>query len=60
MELTAQHPMSVLNDLWQHFHGLARPTTPMADDAVAVLQEVGLAPERAAWEAPACTAAIAA
>jgi SAM-dependent methyltransferase len=53
MELTAQHPMSVLNDLWQHFHGLARPSTPTADDAVAVLREVGLAPARVAWEAPA-------
>src|SRR5207302_224166 len=31
VELTAQHPMSVLNDLWQHFHGLTRPTTPTAD-----------------------------
>ncbi len=53
MELTAQHPMSVLNELWLHFHGLSRPSTPTADDAVAVLREVGLAPERADWMAPA-------
>jgi len=53
MELTAQHPMSVLNDLWLRFHDLARPTTPTVDDAVAVLREVGLAPERVDWQAPA-------
>jgi len=53
MELTAQHPMSVLNDLWLRFHGLVRPTTPTVDDAVAVLREVGLAPERVDWQAPA-------
>ena len=52
VELTAQHPMSVLNDLWLRFHGLTRPTTPTADDAVAVLREVGLAPERVDWQAP--------
>jgi hypothetical protein len=53
MELTAQHPMSVLNDLWRRFHGLVRPSTPTADDAVAVLREVGLTPERLDWQAPA-------
>jgi 2-polyprenyl-3-methyl-5-hydroxy-6-metoxy-1,4-benzoquinol methylase len=53
MELTAQHPMSVLNDLWWRFHGLVRPSTPTADDAVAVLREVGLTPERLDWQAPA-------
>jgi hypothetical protein len=53
MELTAQHPLSVLNDLWLRFHGLARPTTPTVDDAVAVLREVGLAPQRVDWQAPA-------
>ena len=53
MELTAEHPLSILNDLWLRFHGLVRPTTPTVDDAVAVLQEVGLAPERVNWQAPA-------
>src|SRR5690348_12266663 len=28
VELTAQHPMSDLNELWLRFHGLIRPTTP--------------------------------
>ena len=53
MELTAQHPMSVLNDLWLHFHGLARPMTPTADDAIAILRELGITPQDAHWESPA-------
>jgi SAM-dependent methyltransferase len=53
MELTARHPMSALNDLWLHFHGLVRPTTPTADDAIAVLREIGATPQAAQWEAPA-------
>jgi SAM-dependent methyltransferase len=53
VELTAQHPMSVLNDLWLRFHGLARPTTPTVDDALAVLREIGLSPQAVTWEAPA-------
>lgn len=53
MELTAQHPMSALNDLWLHFHGLIRPTTPAADDAMAVLRELGVSPQTTIWEAPA-------
>lgn len=52
LELTAEHPMSALNDLWLRFHGLARPTTPTASDAMAVLVEAGLAPEREDWMAP--------
>lgn len=53
MELTARHPMSVLNDLWLHFHGLVRPVTPTADDAIEVLREVGIAPRSTRWESPA-------
>lgn len=53
MELTARHPMSALNDLWLHFHGLVRPTTPTADDALAVLREIGATPHSARWESPA-------
>lgn len=53
LELTARHPLSDINDLWLRFHGLRRPTEPTADTVVAVLREMGLAPERADWEAPA-------
>lgn len=53
MELTAEHPLTPLNDLWRRFHGLARPARPTADDAVAVLREAGLAPQRELWVASA-------
>jgi len=55
LELPRQHPMSDLNDLWRHFHGRDRPTGPTADDAVAVLRELGLEPGRTEWLAPART-----
>ena len=42
MELTATHPTSNLNPAWRALHGLERPTRPTADDAVAVLEEMGL------------------
>jgi SAM-dependent methyltransferase len=44
LELTPRHPMSPLNPLWTRLHGLARPEHPTADDAVAVLRELGLDP----------------
>jgi SAM-dependent methyltransferase len=49
LELTMRHPMQGLNELWLRFHGLRRPDRPTAEDAEAVLREVGLAPERASW-----------
>ncbi|CAN5264080.1 hypothetical protein BH20ACT24_BH20ACT24_06410 [soil metagenome] len=49
LELTAEHPLSADNDLWLRFHGLRRPTGPTADDAVAVLREAGVHPEREDW-----------
>jgi len=42
VEMTATHPQALLNPLWEHFHGVARPTRPTADDAVAVLRDLGL------------------
>ena len=44
LEVTPIHPQATLNNLWQHLHGLQRPQTPTADDLVAVLRELGLAP----------------
>ncbi len=44
LELTAHHPTSNLSEAWRVLHGLERPTRPSADDAVAVLEEMGLAP----------------
>jgi SAM-dependent methyltransferase len=42
VELTVDHPASNLNDAWRALHGIERPTKPTAEDAVAVLQEMGL------------------
>jgi SAM-dependent methyltransferase len=42
VEITAEHPQSLLNPLWEHFHGLVRPTRPTAEDAAAVLSDLGL------------------
>lgn len=52
VELTANHPLASLNQLWRQFHGLERPTGPSADDAVAVLAEMGLDAGIERWEAP--------
>jgi SAM-dependent methyltransferase len=51
-ELTARHPRSTRNPLWMRFHGLRRPERPTADDALAVLQEMGLHPSREEWDNP--------
>ena len=51
LELTVRHPLSDLNDLWQHFHDLVRPLEPTADTAEAVVRSLGLIPERRDWEA---------
>ncbi len=53
VELTLRHPMSALNDLWLHFHGLERPVDPTADHAVAVLRDLGVQPQRQDWTVPA-------
>ncbi len=42
VELSGDHPTSNLSPLWRALHGLERPRTPTAQDAVAVLQEMGL------------------
>jgi hypothetical protein len=44
LELTAAHPLRVLNPLWMSMHGLPRPNGPTAEDAVAVLREGGIQP----------------
>jgi hypothetical protein len=49
VELTARHPLTGLNPLWERFHGLVRPKVPTAYDALAVLEELGLAPRHEVW-----------
>ncbi len=43
VELTVEHPASNLNPAWRAIHGLERPTSPTASDALAVFEEMGLA-----------------
>lgn len=52
VEITAVHPQSLLNPLWQHFHGVVRPTHPTSDDALAVLGDLGLAVVAEEFESP--------
>jgi 2-polyprenyl-3-methyl-5-hydroxy-6-metoxy-1,4-benzoquinol methylase len=42
VEITAAHPQATLNPLWEYFHRTARPTRPTAEDAAAVLCDLGL------------------
>jgi SAM-dependent methyltransferase len=42
VELSEAHPAANLNRLWKELHGIDRPTSPVAADAVAVLREMGL------------------
>ncbi len=42
--------MAWLDPLWVRFHGLHRPPSATADDAVAVLRELGVAPDVRRWE----------
>jgi SAM-dependent methyltransferase len=46
LEITGRHPLTGTAHLWQRFHGLQRPSGPTADDAEAVLREVGVDPGR--------------
>jgi 2-polyprenyl-3-methyl-5-hydroxy-6-metoxy-1,4-benzoquinol methylase len=41
LELTDRHPLSWMNDLWLHLHGLQRPERPNADDAEALCRALG-------------------
>lgn len=52
VELTQQHPIHDLNPLWQHFHGITFPDEPSADDALAVLREMGLPAFIERWDRP--------
>ncbi len=53
VELPRTHPTSRMAALWEHFWGVIRPSGPTADDAVSVLQEMGIAPEVSTFTAPA-------
>jgi SAM-dependent methyltransferase len=49
VELTQAHPRKSRNPLWLRFHGLHRPEGPTAHDALSVLREAGIEPQRFHW-----------
>lgn len=49
VELADAHPLTSLNRLWRHFHGIERPSGPTADDAIAALRELGIEPAVVRW-----------
>ncbi len=53
VEMTAVHPLVELAPLWQHFHGLERPTGPTAELCHEVLQEAGFPVRVERFRAPA-------
>jgi len=52
LELTAVHPLSSLNALWQRFWGLKRPDAPTADDVLAILAAMGIRASAERWTRP--------
>jgi SAM-dependent methyltransferase len=53
IETAAAHPLTALNQLWLHFHGLTRPTGPTAADLLAILAEAGIKAGHTEWSRPA-------
>ncbi|MGH3321407.1 MAG: class I SAM-dependent methyltransferase [Streptosporangiaceae bacterium] len=49
VEVTARHPLTSLNPLWERFHGLVRPRRPTADDAIAIIEALGHRPSVRRW-----------
>ena len=41
IEITSEHPTTTLSPLWLALHGVVRPTTPTAADAIAAIAELG-------------------
>lgn len=52
IELTALHPMSWLAPYWKALHNLDQPDRPVADDATAVLEELGCEVQQRRWRRP--------
>jgi hypothetical protein len=52
LEITARHPLSGLNPLWQRFHGLERPVRPTWEDASAAIRAVGIEPRAEVYRRP--------
>ena len=49
IEVTKSHPLSNVNQLYEHFHGIKRPTTPTSDDVIALIHAFGYDPQVVSW-----------
>ncbi|WP_086820827.1 methyltransferase domain-containing protein [Allokutzneria sp. NRRL B-24872] len=49
VETAERHPLTALNPLWRHFHGVERPTGPTAEDFAECLRELGIEPRVERW-----------
>ena len=49
LEFPEVHPLDWMRPYWRAVHGVERPTGPTADDALAVLNELGYACEHERW-----------
>lgn len=52
LELTGRHPLSWLNPLWQHFHGVTRPSRPTARDVIDIAERLGYDVRHESRQAP--------
>ena len=52
IELTTLHPMTWLAPYWRSLYDLDQPDRPTADDAIAVLRELGIAVHQRHWTRP--------
>jgi SAM-dependent methyltransferase len=51
-EMTAEHPLVSMNDLWLRFHGLRRPAGPTAGDLLRILAAMGISAGHERWLRP--------
>jgi SAM-dependent methyltransferase len=50
VELTAVHPMAWMAPYWKAIHAIDQPDRPVAEDAVAVVQELGFTVRQERWQ----------
>jgi hypothetical protein len=53
VEITARHPLSVLNPLWRRFHDIERPERPTWRDAASAVRTLGIDPNVETYRRPA-------
>lgn len=52
VEMTSEHPRAWMSPLWRDLHGVERPARPTADDALSVLEGMGVRARAERWERP--------